>query len=599
MSNNEQKTETPKTFGAWWDEIKKNRIVVSIPDYQRSYAWEERQVTTLLEDITEDLEDFYFLGMFLIEKNPDEPKKINLIDGQQRFTTLVMILKALDAEITIEDSTDNILKLQDINQPDLRNILSSDSKTFETQPDIKTQNQSSKKLYHAYKIICDFIGGLEPVDKTKIISKIMGSHIHTYTAEDTKKSMYIFELLNDRGKALSSLETIKSVAMYHTPSANPQEIDDIKASFTNINTIFEEILQHVPNIHTDEILRYHYIAYGNWTERTDYSGDKTRFSLKKELKENGNPVEYIQAIEETFETFSEIIKTVFNASKKSWIRALYLYNRTATFYPLLLKIKCPKNREIISKHIELYIFKAFTLLKKRSDADVAYFAKMAKEYKDRSEGHFETMKIDIVHKIIAISNEQDLAEAINHNKFYKRSVNDRNIILLGYEEHLKESLEESVSPEDIKNIMGGKHKQALTSEHIIPQDLSKIKNLKDRGFENEKELKDIQHSLGNLVISRCSGNSQKSNKAPEEKEWETFKSQYEIEESIQKNGLFGKKQIEERQIKIAEFIAIQWINIYKEYHETINDTEKDSKQQQNQKYIEEYLAAIESRKLLI
>ena len=94
MSNNEQKTETPKTFGAWWDEIKKNRILVSIPDYQRSYAWEERQVTTLLEDITEDLEDFYFLGMFLIEKNPNEPKKINLIDGQQRFTTLVMILKA-------------------------------------------------------------------------------------------------------------------------------------------------------------------------------------------------------------------------------------------------------------------------------------------------------------------------------------------------------------------------------------------------------------------------------------------------------------------------------------------------------------------------
>ena len=74
-----------------------------IPDYQRPYAWDDEQCRTLWDDIftfsfpnnnsdefNED--DEYFLGSIVTFKN--ESGKLEVIDGQQRLTTLMLILRA-------------------------------------------------------------------------------------------------------------------------------------------------------------------------------------------------------------------------------------------------------------------------------------------------------------------------------------------------------------------------------------------------------------------------------------------------------------------------------------------------------------------------
>lgn len=66
-----------------------------IPPYQRLYAWERVQIETLLEDIytqfKEDSKKQYFIGNIVISKPKDEQKHNELIDGQQRLTTLWLI----------------------------------------------------------------------------------------------------------------------------------------------------------------------------------------------------------------------------------------------------------------------------------------------------------------------------------------------------------------------------------------------------------------------------------------------------------------------------------------------------------------------------
>ncbi len=66
-----------------------------IPNYQRGYRWSDREVGILLEDIwdfanTEQKDSFYCLQPIVVKQNG---KQYNVIDGQQRLTTIFLIVK--------------------------------------------------------------------------------------------------------------------------------------------------------------------------------------------------------------------------------------------------------------------------------------------------------------------------------------------------------------------------------------------------------------------------------------------------------------------------------------------------------------------------
>ena len=67
-----------------------------IPSYQRGYRWEPKQVKTLLEDISYSNGNPYCLQPVVVRKRDDN--KYELIDGQQRLTTIYILLKYLKNE---------------------------------------------------------------------------------------------------------------------------------------------------------------------------------------------------------------------------------------------------------------------------------------------------------------------------------------------------------------------------------------------------------------------------------------------------------------------------------------------------------------------
>ncbi|RBP66758.1 uncharacterized protein with ParB-like and HNH nuclease domain [Alkalibaculum bacchi] len=72
-----------------------------IPEYQRPYAWSDEQIQTLFDDLTEytanDNESTYFLGTVVSYENDDSGQEI--IDGQQRITSLFLLLRALYSKL--------------------------------------------------------------------------------------------------------------------------------------------------------------------------------------------------------------------------------------------------------------------------------------------------------------------------------------------------------------------------------------------------------------------------------------------------------------------------------------------------------------------
>src|SRR5574344_630416 len=80
-------------------QLKSKQYKFRIPLYQRKYAWTSDEVTTLLDDLktfnttkTDRTEnEKYFIGNIVVEQKPDG--LFDIIDGQQRFTTLYLIAK--------------------------------------------------------------------------------------------------------------------------------------------------------------------------------------------------------------------------------------------------------------------------------------------------------------------------------------------------------------------------------------------------------------------------------------------------------------------------------------------------------------------------
>ena len=78
------------------DFFKENRVH-KIPSYQRPYSWEEKQVKQLLDDIENSIEGKrkWFLGPLFTSQEKFDEKSIDILDGQQRLTTIILILRAI------------------------------------------------------------------------------------------------------------------------------------------------------------------------------------------------------------------------------------------------------------------------------------------------------------------------------------------------------------------------------------------------------------------------------------------------------------------------------------------------------------------------
>ena len=93
-----------------------------IPVYQRNYSWKDEQIETLFDDINTE-EKGYYVGNLLINT---ESSTNNVIDGQQRLTTLSLMLLA------VYEQMDYFFKQLDKENPEFDNI-------FEAKTDIKRQ----------------------------------------------------------------------------------------------------------------------------------------------------------------------------------------------------------------------------------------------------------------------------------------------------------------------------------------------------------------------------------------------------------------------------------------------------------------------------
>lgn len=85
-----------------------------VPDFQRNYAWEEEQIDALLEDLSYGAQSHqsHFIGSLIVQIDPAQPKIASVIDGQQRLTTIFMVVACLRDYVVYMGESELILEGQ-------------------------------------------------------------------------------------------------------------------------------------------------------------------------------------------------------------------------------------------------------------------------------------------------------------------------------------------------------------------------------------------------------------------------------------------------------------------------------------------------------
>ncbi|RAX55280.1 hypothetical protein CCY99_00850 [Helicobacter sp. 16-1353] len=194
-------------------EIFNDRYIV--PLYQRNFAWEEIEITQLLQDIYEsfkkDKESNYFIGTLVVLKRKDGIFEI--IDGQQRLTVLSLMIKILNINNTLQLSYDSRKEVEGFLQLFYANPNSVKS---ENNPEIIDFQNAIDYIKEAKLDAkdCDnspYIGD-EKWDEKDKFKEFIEKNVILIRVEvpvDTDVASY-FEIMNNRGEQLQKHEILKA-----------------------------------------------------------------------------------------------------------------------------------------------------------------------------------------------------------------------------------------------------------------------------------------------------------------------------------------------------------------------------------------------------
>ena len=258
-----------------------------IPDYQRPYAWNEEECRTLWEDLFSFIfpdndkdkfnDDEYFLGPIVTFKN--DYRQSEIIDGQQRLTTLMLLLRAFydkfenmkdEQSITTKKNISQcIWKTDEFDKPD-KNRLKIDSEVATDddkdeflsilktgKADTNQKSRYSQNFRYFQKKIDEFLNeypGYFPYMPNRIMKNCILLPIE---AESQDTALRIFSTLNDRGLPLSDSDIFK--AQFYKMYSSDNKKDQFIEKWRDLEAICSEMFQTKTGSPMDELFtRYMY-----------------------------------------------------------------------------------------------------------------------------------------------------------------------------------------------------------------------------------------------------------------------------------------------------------------------------------------------------
>lgn len=276
-----------------------NAVPVRVPDYQRAYSWEQKQIELFLADLVkyERVGRGYYFGHFIAE---DIGEHWEIVDGQQRITTFVLFLMVCrvlspsgahapayslnekfetvsydrDALGTIRDNLGAFLDASghfDLRKPpsdeQIRAGLSLPEEVF-----TRSQRRMVLALLRFHQAFQK--GALDRGRIGSYIAVVMEAYCSHHLTQDKSVAVNIFEMHNTRGIPLTTLEIIKATLMRfvydHGGEDRDSKVEQIQAEFGQIYGMEEQVAARSfrGEMTMEQLLRLHLRVVDDGTKKT-------------------------------------------------------------------------------------------------------------------------------------------------------------------------------------------------------------------------------------------------------------------------------------------------------------------------------------------
>ncbi|WP_146549815.1 DUF262 domain-containing protein [Rummeliibacillus suwonensis] len=522
-----------------------------IPMFQRTYSWELKQWQTLWEDLMELVDDNdyenHFIGSIVsipVNANPTGVQQFLTIDGQQRLTTLLILMSAL-RDRAKEHGNDELSS--EIHETMLVNRFKKGEEFFKllpTQVDkevfkkiIKNENLQEFADFNLVKAYDFFI---KQLSKTQIeLEKFKNVVLHSLSIVSivlsTDDNPYlVFESLNAKGQPLTEADLIRN---YLFMRIHPDEQEEMYKGYWLP-------MQNNLQGHLTEFIRHYLIGINLNVKKKDV------YVKLKEQADKLDVVEYLKKLS----IFASYYDKLLHPQKESHISIRTYLERilkieATTAYPFLLYIYNDYDRGKYSVDqfcSILAIIDNFLVRRFVCSIDSKSLNKLFGSLYNQLKSYNAEESIKQLKMFLQVRGypkdsevEQDLAKIALYGQGDKR---DKCKFILSV-------LEEGFGHKEKVNL------EDTTIEHIMPQTLNDYWR-DELGANAEQTHETLLHVIGNLTLT--SYNSQLSNEPFLTKKKYYEKSNIELNKQIAQNDKWNEQAIRNRTLKMTKHFLKVW-----------------------------------------
>ncbi|MDR1468130.1 MAG: DUF262 domain-containing HNH endonuclease family protein [Spirochaetaceae bacterium] len=544
---------------------------IRVPNYQRAYSWNtpssDFNGKTHTDIFLKDLENHiksgvatpYYFGHFLFEEKSNG--NFDVIDGQQRLTTIIIFLSALFTSIkSIRNFTDDekgfyenmihrganyAFSTVDYDDQFFKDYVI--NQTSKSKNNLETD--SAKRIANAFDYFVKKLSKKENDSLDKVLQTIIWASCTTHLVKHESEAIQMFIFQNDRGKDPTKLEIIKAQFMYSIHLYGDNEADTLIEEIKNrFEKIYKSIASIEHRIDEDIVLLYTLRVYYNSLWET-----KSIEKINSQLNEK-NPIQFIREFSQYLEDSFNALMLFFGDDEKNYfkIHSLICLDGLGVVMPFVIKAYifslskedlcrfCAAAESLILRH---------RLIGTRADI-VSRLNDVYKEFTNENPDIEPTIE-----RIIWMKEVKDWWWAYWNTKHLEEAINGgiepatAKYLLWKYENYLASQGHGGYEPRRFDTI------KSPELEHIAPRTPA---GEEAAGYDkyDKKFVNEYIDCLGNyLLISKSHNCSIGNIPFPEKRDTYTHLfQQREIQEMTKDKKIWNKEKINERHGRIVNYI---------------------------------------------
>ena len=578
--------------------------IFDIPVYQRSYAWERKNLEDLWEDLyyMDPSKKHYFGTMLLKDSGKTAQtalatlKRFDVIDGQQRLTTILILLREIISqlkEVSDDQLRGEVMTLEKSYLKDgghyKLNPLGDDGEFFHHvimdgndfltgETDTLSQRRLvGAKTYFKERLVEE--RDRQPSEYQRFLvqmkGKVDGLQLIQYQVTSDADAIRMFETVNDRGRPLTNLEKTKSFLMHTSYLGLSDEdevaggLDRLNGHFSGINKHFEAVsgTRHLERLRLseDDVHRYHFISYispGAASSRPlDDIKDRMRWMLRQDPDGCVEyALNYAKDLERAFLAVKSITDAYKDETEGGTLSRIFMMERVANIFPLLITAwlrfgKAPERMRVVLELLEAFIMRVYLVCGSRSNTGESGFHGMAHRVHG-GELDYDGLVRELKEMNRYYVSDDRFERTLRSREFY-HNLSSRSVkhLLMAYEIHLRAKGDVQLALTTQESILSADYEV----EHIWAQHPS----TEMQDDELAEYMRDV-HRLGNLTIASKSWNISMGNKLFGEKRYQPdnrpcyANSNLMVQNTLAAQPTWNTKTIGNREDEIVAFALRRW-----------------------------------------